>query len=66
MTPEVQQNKILDPNSVVIFKVDEIERRGLELNYVLNCWDRGILLDADIYIIKKKDDAVKKLIEKTL
>lgn len=66
MTPEVQQNKILDPNSVVIFKVDEIERRGLELNYVLNCWDRGILLDADIYIIKKKDDAIKKLIDKTL
>jgi hypothetical protein len=65
MSPQEQYNKILDPTLVVIFKWEEIVKLGLTFAEVLGAWDRGVLLDQNIYILKKKVTVMTELTDQS-
>jgi hypothetical protein len=61
MTPETQLNKILNPATVVILDMEAMKRHNLSFDIVFAAWDRGILLNKDIYTIKTKEEALVEL-----
>lgn len=60
-----QNNRFLDPTLVIIVKIDELVRLGIQFAEVMNALQMGVMLDADIYAIKKKDEVFNALLERS-
>ena len=64
MSPQEQLQRVLDPSLILILKWNELVKLGVTFQEVIVAFDKGIMLDQNLYTLRKKADVINELLDK--